>query len=87
MKQMKLWMLGILISSLGLFTACSSVDLPVVKPEQGAAFRAMLKSLDWGTDTTFVYILAWRIPWTEDSSQLQVHWVAKSQTHLSDLYT
>lgn len=55
MKQMKLWMLGILISSLGLFTACSSVDLPVVKPEQGAAFRAMLKSLDWGTDTTFVY--------------------------------
>ena len=55
MKQMKLWMLGILISSLGLFTACSSVDQPVVNPEQGAAFRAMLKSLDWGTDTTFVY--------------------------------
>ena len=55
MKQMKLWMLAILIGGLGLFTSCSSVDQPVVKPEQGAAFRAMLRSLDWGTDTTFVY--------------------------------
>ena len=36
---------------LGL-ASCSSVDQAVVKPEQGAAFRAMLKSLDWGTDTT-----------------------------------
>ena len=26
-------------------------------------------------------ILAWRIPWTEDST---VHWVTKSQTGLSD---
>ena len=46
---------AILICGLGLFTACSSEDQPVVIPEQGAAFRAMLKSLDWGTDTTFVY--------------------------------
>ena len=43
------------ICGLGLFTSCSSVDQPVVNPEQGAAFRTMLKSLDWGTDTTFVY--------------------------------
>lgn len=55
MNRMKLWMLAILVCSLGLFTACSSVDQAVVKPEQGTAFRAMLKSLDWGTDTTFVY--------------------------------
>ncbi|MBO4893065.1 MAG: DHH family phosphoesterase [Prevotella sp.] len=56
MKQMKLWILAaILICGLGQFTSCSSVDHAVVKPEQGAAFRTMLKSLDWGTDTTFVY--------------------------------
>ena len=29
-------------------------------------------------------ILAWRIPWTEESSGLQSHGVAKSQTWLSD---
>ena len=55
-KQLKQWVLAaILVCGASVFTACSSVDLPVVKPEQGAAFRAMLKSLDWGTDTTFVY--------------------------------
>ena len=32
-------------------------------------------------------VLAWRIPWTKDSSWLQVHGVAKSRTWLSDLYT
>ena len=53
---MKLWMLAaILFCGLGLFTSCSSEDNPAVNPEQGAAFRAMLKSLDWGADTTFVY--------------------------------
>ena len=57
MKRMKLWVLAaILICGLGLFTSCTTVDSPVVTPEQGAAFRAMLKSLDWGTDTTFVYV-------------------------------
>ena len=55
-KQLKQWVLAaILVCGSSVFTACSSVDLPVEKPEQGAAFRAMLKSLDWGTDTTFVY--------------------------------
>ena len=28
-------------------------------------------------------ILAWKIPWTEESGRLQVHGVAKSQTRLS----
>ena len=38
-----------------VFTACSTDNDDVVEPEQGAAFRAMLKTLDWGIDTTFVY--------------------------------
>ena len=29
-------------------------------------------------------ILAWRIPWTEESDRLIVHGVAKSRTRLSD---
>ena len=28
--------------------------------------------------------LAWKIPWTEEPGRLQSHWVAKSQTRLSD---
>lgn len=36
-----------------VFTACSTDD--DAAPEQGEAFRTMLKSLDWGVDTTFVY--------------------------------
>jgi len=31
-------------------------------------------------------ILAWKIPWTEESGRLQVHGVAKSQTRLSDFH-
>ena len=38
-----------------MFTACSDDDDDVAESEQVAAFRAMLKSLDWGMDTTFVY--------------------------------
>ena len=33
---------------------------------------------------THFSILAWRIPWTEESAGLQVHGVTKSQTGLSD---
>ena len=29
-------------------------------------------------------ILAWRIPWTEEPSKLQIHGVTKSWTRLSD---
>ena len=32
-------------------------------------------------------ILAWRIPWTEEPGELQVHGVAKSWTQLSDSHT
>ena len=38
-----------------VFSACSTDDDDVVEPEPGATFRAMLKSLDWGMDTTYVY--------------------------------
>ena len=51
------WMLAAILTICGsfMFTACSDDNDDVVEPEQGAAFRAMLKSLDWGIDTTFVY--------------------------------
>ena len=34
--------------------------------------------------TTHSNILAWKIPWTEESDGLQVHEAAKSQTQLTD---
>ena len=51
------WMLAAILTICGsfVFTSCSTDNDDLVEPEQGAAFRAMLKSLDWGTDTTFVY--------------------------------
>lgn len=56
MNKNRLWLMAtILVCGLGLFTSCSSEDDPLVIPEQGKAFRAMLKTLDWGADTTFVY--------------------------------
>ena len=46
-----------LICGLGMFTSCSTDDHGAVEPklEPGAEYRAMLKTLDWGLDTTFVY--------------------------------
>ena len=46
-----------LIYGLGVFTSCSTDDHVAVEPklEPGAEYRAMLQSLDWGLDTTFVY--------------------------------
>ena len=54
-KKGNLWMLAAILIICGsfVFTSCSSDDDAV--EEQGAAFRTTLKSLDWGTDTTFVY--------------------------------
>ena len=48
-------LLSLVFCGLGLFTSCSSEDNAAEKPDQGEAFRAMLKTLDWGSDTTFVY--------------------------------
>ena len=55
-----LWVLAAtftLFSGSVLLTSCSMEDNPVVEPkdEPGSAYRALLKSLDWGQDTTFVY--------------------------------
>ena len=57
MKQFKLWMLAAILITCGsfVFTSCSSDDDAVKNPEQGEALRTTLKSLDWGTDTIFVY--------------------------------
>ena len=40
-----------------MFTSCTNEDNPIIDPtdEPGAAYRALLQSLDWGQDTTFVY--------------------------------
>ena len=39
------------------FVSCSIDDNPVIEPVDGpgAAYRAVLRGLDWGQDTTFVY--------------------------------
>ena len=52
-----LWMLAAILTICDsfVFTACSTDHDDLVEPEQGATFRAMLRSLDWGTDTIFVY--------------------------------
>ena len=58
MRQMKQWVLAtILLVACGtfMFTACSNDDNTVVEPPVQDAFRTMLKSLDWGTDTVYVY--------------------------------
>ncbi len=56
MKKNYLWTLtAILYCGLVLtFSSCSKDD-GNENPEQGAEFRAMLKSLNWGSDTCFVY--------------------------------
>ena len=46
-----------LMCSSTVFTSCSNGDNPSIGPtyEPGSAYRAVLQSLDWGQDTTFVY--------------------------------
>ncbi len=58
MRKLFQWIIvTTLICGLGVFTSCSTDDHGAVEPklEPGAEYRAMLKSLDWGLDTTFVY--------------------------------
>lgn len=51
----KLWMLATMTIAL-CFGSCSKDDDGVLpQPEQGAEFRTLLQSMDWGTDTCFVY--------------------------------
>ena len=50
MSPITIWLLLSL-----LVVSCSKVDNTERTPVPGAEFRAMLASLNWGTDTTFVY--------------------------------
>ena len=52
MKKMKYWAIAatLVICGTSIFTACSDEDNPVED-----VFQTMLKSLDWGTDTAYVY--------------------------------
>ncbi|MCR5456083.1 MAG: hypothetical protein K6F33_13960 [Bacteroidales bacterium] len=55
-KIIKLWMVvAAIICTLCGFTACSSDDDDDIVPEQRAEFMNLLNTLDWGTDTCFVY--------------------------------
>lgn len=59
MKRLFQWMLAAILfcGATAMFTSCSNDDNPIIDPtdEPGAAYRALLQSLDWGQDTTFVY--------------------------------
>ncbi len=56
-KRFQWVMVTTLIYGLGVFTSCSTDDHGAVEPklEPGTEYRAVLQSLDWGLDTTFVY--------------------------------
>lgn len=55
MRLSKLWRLAAIAVVLST-ASCSNDDNRVLpQPEQGALFRALLQSLDWGGDTCFVY--------------------------------
>ena len=55
MKLKNLWVLAAtLICGAWMLTSCSD-DNTVEESEEGKAYRAVLKSLDWGQDTVFVY--------------------------------
>ena len=54
-----------------------------------AMWETWVRSLGWKDPlemgmTTYSSIFAWRIPWTEESTEFKIHGVAQSQTQLSD---
>ena len=56
MKTTKIWMFAAILTCGALMlTSCSTEDNTIEEPEPRATFRAMLKTLDWGTDTIYVY--------------------------------
>ena len=59
MKRLFQWMLAAILfcGAAAMFTSCTNEDNPIIDPtdEPDAAYRAVLQSLDWGQDTTFVY--------------------------------
>ena len=57
MKKIMQWVVAAtLTSSLFVWTSCSNDDNAVIpQPGHETEFGALLKTLDWGTDTCFVY--------------------------------
>ena len=56
MRKNLLWILTVILyGSLAMTVVSCSKDDDSGTPEPGAEFKAMLKSLDWGSDTCFVY--------------------------------
>jgi manganese-dependent inorganic pyrophosphatase len=55
-KILKLWMLFVILISGITFVSCSKDDDYVdPRAEQGAKYRALLKTMNWGIDTCYVY--------------------------------
>ncbi|MCR5424584.1 MAG: DHH family phosphoesterase [Bacteroidales bacterium] len=56
MKPIKLWMAtAVILCAACIFTSCSSEENLTPESESKEAFRNLLSSLNWGTDTCFVY--------------------------------
>ena len=56
MRKNHLWLLtAIVCCSLVVTVVSCSKDDNIVNPDAGAEFKAMLKTLNWGDDTCFVY--------------------------------
>ena len=55
-KKLKVWMLFVILISGITFVSCSKDD-DFINPqaEQGSKYRALLKTLNWGIDTCYVY--------------------------------
>ena len=61
----------------GKESACNAGDQSLIPGKEDPLEKGM---------TTHSSILAWRIPWTEESGRLIAHGVAKNQTQLSDFH-
>ena len=56
MRKNHLWLLtAIVYCGLVIAVMSCSKDDNIVNPDPGAEFKAMLKTLNWGDDTCFVY--------------------------------
>ena len=49
------WLTAIMCCSLVVTVVSCSKDDNIVNPDPGVKFKAMLKTLNWGDDTCFVY--------------------------------
>ena len=55
-RTSNIWLAFLVLTICITFVSCSKDDdFQVPQPEQGAEYRALLRSLNWGTDTCYVY--------------------------------